>query len=42
VREGTPPDIVRSGLIAEVYGTEPIVLPHPDSGVPQILLRAGR
>jgi iron complex transport system ATP-binding protein len=42
VREGVPYDIVRSRLIADVYGTEPIVLPHPDSGVPQILLRARR
>lgn len=42
VAEGKPELLVRSELIADVYGTEPIVLAHPDSGVPQILLRAGR
>ncbi|MFC0211487.1 ABC transporter ATP-binding protein [Paenibacillus chartarius] len=42
VGEGTPGEIVTSQLIADVYGTEPIVLPHPDNGAPQILLRAGQ
>jgi iron complex transport system ATP-binding protein len=41
VAEGRPEQIVRGELIDEVYGTEPIVLAHPDSGAPQILLRAG-
>lgn len=36
---GTPDEVLQAELIQEVYGTEPIVLPHPISGVPQILLR---
>jgi len=38
--DGTPQAIISSELIASVYGTEPIVLTHPVSGVPQILLQA--
>ncbi|MFE6795115.1 ABC transporter ATP-binding protein [Paenibacillus chitinolyticus] len=38
---GTPEEIMRSELILDVYGTEPIVLEHPDHGIPQILLRRG-
>lgn len=38
---GTPHELLNSKLIAQVYGTEPIVLAHPDSGVPQLLLRPG-
>ncbi|KIL36253.1 ABC transporter ATP-binding protein [Gordoniibacillus kamchatkensis] len=41
VAEGTPEQLVRSELIADVYGTEPIVLAHPVNGAPQILLRTG-
>lgn len=41
VAEGEPGDIVRGELIRGVYGTEPIVLPHPLSGAPQILLCPG-
>ncbi|SEF89526.1 heme ABC transporter ATP-binding protein [Paenibacillus sp. UNC499MF] len=38
---GTPEEIMRSELIRDVYGTEPIVLEHPEHGIPQILLRRG-
>lgn len=38
---GTPAEIITSTQIAEVYGTEPIVLKHPVSDVPQILLQPG-
>jgi iron complex transport system ATP-binding protein len=38
---GTPEEILTSGLIAKVYGTEPIVLPHPVHKAPQILLQPG-
>jgi iron complex transport system ATP-binding protein len=41
VAEGEPEDIVRGELIRDVYCTEPVVLPHPLSGAPQILLRPG-
>jgi iron complex transport system ATP-binding protein len=40
VADGTPSEIMTNELIARVYGTEPIVLPHPVSGVPQILLQS--
>ena len=39
---GTPEEIITSEQIAEVYGTEPIVLKHPVSDVPQILLQPGK
>ncbi|CAN7330640.1 ABC transporter ATP-binding protein [Paenibacillus sp. LjRoot56] len=39
---GTPAEIITSTQIAEVYGTEPIVLKHPISEVPQILLQPGK
>ncbi|MFC4301855.1 heme ABC transporter ATP-binding protein [Cohnella boryungensis] len=39
---GAPGEVLTSGLVQQVYGTEPIVLDHPDSGVPQILLRGRR
>jgi iron complex transport system ATP-binding protein len=38
---GTPQQILTSELISQVYGTKPIILPHPISGVPQILLQPG-
>jgi iron complex transport system ATP-binding protein len=38
---GTPQQILTSDLISQVYGTKPIILPHPISGVPQILLQPG-
>ncbi|XID94006.1 heme ABC transporter ATP-binding protein [Paenibacillaceae bacterium WGS1546] len=39
VAEGTPDEVLTPRLVRDVYGTDPIVLAHPDSGVPQILLR---
>jgi iron complex transport system ATP-binding protein len=39
---GTPEEIIRSELIAQVYGTEPIVLKHPINQAPQILLQPGK
>ncbi len=36
---GTPAEVLTEAMILEVYGTAPVVLPHPESGVPQILLR---
>ncbi|MBD0380070.1 heme ABC transporter ATP-binding protein [Paenibacillus sedimenti] len=39
---GTPEEIITSGLIAEVYGTVPIVLQHPRNHAPQILLQPGK
>lgn len=41
VRQGTPEQVIVSDLIAEVYGTKPIVMPHPLNAVPQILLQPG-
>jgi iron complex transport system ATP-binding protein len=38
---GTPEEIINSQLISEVYGTEPIVLQHPVTHAPQILLQPG-
>ncbi|GIP38784.1 ABC transporter ATP-binding protein [Paenibacillus sp. J31TS4] len=39
VAEGTPQEVLTPQRIAEVYGTEPLVIPHPATGVPQILLQ---
>lgn len=39
---GTPQQILISELIFQVYGTMPIIISHPVSGVPQILLQPGR
>lgn len=41
VRIGTPWEVLERSLIAEVYGTEPIVTAHPVTGAPQILLQPG-
>ena len=35
---GTPGEILEARQIESVYGTRPVVLPHPVNGVPQILL----
>jgi iron complex transport system ATP-binding protein len=40
VKIGQPDEVIQSGLLEQVYGTRPIVLQHPLSGVPQILLHA--
>ncbi|MCL6459228.1 MAG: ABC transporter ATP-binding protein, partial [Gorillibacterium sp.] len=34
---GEPKDLMNAELITRVYGTRPIVLAHPQSGIPQIL-----
>lgn len=39
VAEGTPAEIMDPALIGRVYGTVPAVVPHPVSGIPQILLQ---
>lgn len=39
---GTPQEVLTEELIEQVYGTCPIILPHPESCVPQILLKPGR
>ncbi|MBD2846789.1 ABC transporter ATP-binding protein [Paenibacillus sp. IB182496] len=39
VAEGTPEQVVTTEMIRSVYGTDAIVLPHPVSGRPQVLLQ---
>ncbi|TDG00434.1 ABC transporter ATP-binding protein [Paenibacillus piri] len=39
VAAGTPEEVIAPGLLERVYGTQPIVMRHPVSGVPQILLQ---
>jgi iron complex transport system ATP-binding protein len=38
---GTPTEMMHDDLLASVYGTKPIVLSHPVSLIPQILLQPG-
>jgi len=38
VEEGGPWDIMREDLIEQVYGTRPLVVRHPQTGLPQLLL----
>lgn len=38
---GTPAEILDASRIEQVYGTRPVVLPHPAMAVPQILLQPG-
>lgn len=38
---GNPSDVLNVPMIERVYGTEPLIVPHPVSGVPQILLQPG-
>lgn len=42
VVEGKPSEVIRADLIQRVYGIEPVIIRHPESGVPQVLLRAAR
>ncbi|RAP76172.1 ABC transporter ATP-binding protein [Paenibacillus montanisoli] len=37
---GPPAAVIRPEMIQAVYGANAIVLPHPDTGVPQILLQS--
>jgi iron complex transport system ATP-binding protein len=39
--EGPPADVLTPDTIRRVFGVEPVVLPHPSSGVPQLLLQPG-
>ncbi|MCS7460807.1 ABC transporter ATP-binding protein [Paenibacillus doosanensis] len=39
---GRPEEVIRSELLEQVYRTQPIVLKHPVTGAPQILLQGGR
>jgi iron complex transport system ATP-binding protein len=41
VAGGPPADVLKPETIRRVFGVEPVVLPHPASGVPQLLLRPG-
>jgi iron complex transport system ATP-binding protein len=36
---GTPNDIIEQERVAQVFGTEPIIIKHPVNGAPQILLQ---
>ena len=38
---GTPAEVISDHLIESVYGTRPIILEHPVSAIPQILLQPG-
>ncbi|WP_025682388.1 ABC transporter ATP-binding protein [Paenibacillus maysiensis] len=38
---GASSELLTEERIRHVYGVEPVMLPHPDSGVPQLLLRRG-
>lgn len=37
--EGTPWDVLNAELIEQVYGTRPVVVEHPATGAPQLLLQ---
>ncbi|MBJ8191813.1 ABC transporter ATP-binding protein, partial [Bacillus cereus] len=37
---GASSKLLPEDRIRRVYGGEPVMLPHPDSGVPQLLLRS--
>jgi iron complex transport system ATP-binding protein len=39
--DGKPAEVVTEERIARVYGTTPIVLPHPENQAPQVLLCSG-
>jgi ABC-type cobalamin/Fe3+-siderophores transport systems, ATPase components len=41
VADGPPPDVLTAETIRRVFGVEPVLLPHPASGVPQLLLQPG-
>jgi iron complex transport system ATP-binding protein len=41
VKLGKPSEVLTAQTIAEVYGAYTTVLPHPETGVPQILLNTG-
>jgi len=37
---GTPDEVVSAKWIEKVYGIRPMIIPHPESGVPQVLIQA--
>ncbi|MFH0914409.1 MAG: ABC transporter ATP-binding protein, partial [Chloroflexota bacterium] len=39
--EGTPAGVITERNIREVYGAEGVVYPHPENGLPLVLLRSG-
>ncbi|MCH1625280.1 heme ABC transporter ATP-binding protein [Fredinandcohnia quinoae] len=39
VEIGTPEEIIRASLIERVYGIAPVVMEHPNFGMPQIILQ---
>lgn len=39
--EGTPARVITERNIREVYGAEGVVYPHPENGLPLVLLRSG-
>jgi iron complex transport system ATP-binding protein len=39
--EGTPWEVLQEDLIERVYGTRPLVVEHPVTGAPQLLLQPG-
>src|SRR5699024_4627188 len=40
VASGIQHDIIQEKLIEEVYGLQPIIISHPENGLPQILLES--
>jgi len=41
IETGTPEQVIRADLLEHVYGIRPVIVRHPENGVPQILLRGG-
>ncbi|WP_370872844.1 ABC transporter ATP-binding protein [Croceifilum oryzae] len=37
IAEGTPKEVISASLVEQVYGVTTVVIPHPETGVPQIL-----
>ncbi|SDY16504.1 ABC transporter ATP-binding protein [Thermoactinomyces sp. DSM 45892] len=37
IAEGTPKEVISASLVEQVYGVPTVVIPHPETGVPQIL-----
>ncbi|SDX10718.1 iron complex transport system ATP-binding protein [Marininema mesophilum] len=38
---GTPKEVIKGSIIHEVYGVEPLIIHHPVSHVPQVILQSG-
>lgn len=39
VATGTPFEVLQADLVSEIYGTQVIVMPHPESGTPMVISR---